>query len=427
MKQYKYLLIGLFGVLLCTACSNDTNNDFENQIETATDDPADVLRFSKSAEAYVGYETDFALEMLRHLEASSNETTAISPLGFYEVLAMIANADDDVVAPEIINVLTQGNLNNLDALNEYNRIMMKVLPNLDKSVTLYNNNALAYQKNLQFDMNYLNRMQKNFLPEMIEYDKADGNMHLLINDWAAKTTNNVIQGFLSNPLSCDLVILNSNYIKGDWKYPFSDDSHLAGFENYDKTESYVPYFEEDQNFPSFNAEGVKGVEFPIGNGNFSFIALRPADYKADISQVTSKLNRELLEKLLAQASTKEIYFCFPKFDIDGETFDYSHILRAMGINKLFTSSINGIFYDMPAFFNVIVQKSNISICRTGMEAASVTASFMVGSSGIFNKIPDEIEFAFCRPFVFLIRENSTGAILFVGQVKSLPNQDPFAN
>lgn len=387
------------------------------------DDPTDVLKFSKAAEKCAQYEADFALDMLKHLEASTDETKVVSPLGFYEVPTMIANADDDEVAPEIIGHLTQGNAADLDALNEYNRIMIKVLPNLDKSVTLFNNNAVAYQQGLTFDENYFSRLNSNFLPEEIVYNLADGNMHLLINEWAARTTNNKILNFLEEPIASHLVLLNSNYMKGDWMYAFDEHVDVGSFENIDKTYTNVPYLLLGDQFPSFYENGIKGVEFPLGNGNFSFVAMMPSDKDEDLSVMVEKLNSDELNRLLEKKTTKFIKFQFPCFDITSDTFNYREMLQSMGFVKLFSSPIVGLLKGSDAQFGAVLQKSTISVTRDGMEAASVTSGTLSGSPGVFPEYSDDIKFYFDRPFVFVVRENSTGAILYAGQVKSLPNYE----
>lgn len=150
----------------------------------------------------------------------------------------------------------------------------------------------------------------------------------------------------------------------------------------------------------------------------------PANRDKDISEVTAKLNKELLDRLMAQSKEKSIIFSFPQFEIKNETADFSQLLSSMGIYKTFTSPTYGILANnSPVCFALMLQKSSISISHTGLEAASVTAGMEVGSPGTITTHPDEIVFNFSRPFVFLVRENSTGAILYVGQVKSLPQYE----
>lgn len=418
MKNLKYYIYSFCLATLAVSCSNDTPDNIKDIDQIVYDDPVDELKFSEKANVYVDYEADFALKMLQYQVDNEEGTIAFSPLGAYEVLAMTANANDGDVSSEIISVMTDGRITDLEALNEYNRIMIKVLPNLDNSVTFYNNNAIASITGLELESDYETLMNVNFMPEIINFDTYS-DCRRLINEWAARTTNNMIPEFLQHEIASPIILLNSNYFKGAWKYEFMEHSLDGTFENIDGTISTVEYLMPYNKITAFSNEKITGVVMPVGEGAFSFVALMPTNKRETLSEMVNALDKTTLDNYVSNVKEIRCGLRLPRFEVETGLVDCIKMLQQLGFRKMFTTPFRGIIKDQEIAIDRFVQKTKLCIDRDGMEAASVTADFLISGTG--SEVPTENPYSFDRPFVFFVRENSTGAILYIGQVKNLPN------
>jgi serpin B len=161
-------------------------------------------------------------------------------------------------------------------------------------------------------------------------------------------------------------------------------------------------------------EGYQAVELFYEGYDLSMVVLLPdAGTFADFE---SALSPALADEAIDRMSRRELVLTMPKFEFDSD-FSLSEALIALGMPSAFSldADFSGITGDRDLFISDVIHKAFISVDEEGTEAAAATAVVMVEMAA---PIEDEepLVVTIDRPFVFLIRDSETGAILFLGRV-----------
>lgn len=238
-----------------------------------------------------------------------------------------------------------------------------------------------------------------------------------INDWTAKKTNDKIKDLLNaNSLDKDTkaVLVNAVYFRAQWDKTFNKDltkqEVFYGLPEYKKkdfmhTEKRMRYVEKNS---------IKFLEIPYKNKKASLIILMP-DTSVSIDALSKKINYNFYEELYKKAEYKNIKLSLPKFKIEYKN-DLAKPLYNAGMRKAFTNSadFSGITCKKELRIDKVIHQTFIKVDESGTEAAAATAVVMKRITSV--NPAEVIEFKADHPFIFLIRENTTGSILFIGRL-----------
>jgi len=286
--------------------------------------------------------------------------------------------------------------------------LRETLNNIQKEghVQLSIANSLWPQKDYPFLPAYLTLIKKYYGCEITPVDyKADAeDARRRINTWVENQTNDKIkdliaEGFLN--AQTRLVLANAIYFKGDWASQFKQEAtHPAPFTLIDGTTVDVPMMSQAADFKMARTETVQALELPYESGDLSMIILLPNP--GEKPALTSLDDLEFREM--------EVMVQLPKFKIETE-FYLGKTLSALGMPLAFSGKAD--FSDMDESHNLsideVIHKAFIEVNEEGTEAAAATAVGIRATSMPPQFIAD-------HPFLFLIRENSTGTILFIGRI-----------
>jgi serpin B len=248
-----------------------------------------------------------------------------------------------------------------------------------------------------------------------------------VNSWSEKQTKGLIRDVLS-PRSVDsftrLIFANALYFKGAWDQPF-DASKTKHHDFYLLNDSSVkvPFMTSYKNQFVRAFDGFKVLRLPYDQGvddrQFSMYFFLP-DAKDGLLTLMEKMasDSEFLKHNLPTTKVEVGDFRVPKFEISFG-FAASDALKELGVVLPFSASASLTKMvdspDTPIWVSDILQKSFIKVNEKGTEAAAVTRFRGIGCARPLPK-PKPIDFVADHPFLFLIREDLSGAILFVGQV-----------
>jgi serpin B len=267
-------------------------------------------------------------------------------------------------------------------------------------------NSLWPQKDYPFLLEYLTLTRKYYGCDITPVDyKADSEgTRKLINRWVEEQTNDRIQDLIGagvlSPLT-RLVLANAIYFKGDWATQFKQETtHPAPFTLMDGTQAEVPMMAQTADFKLARTETVQALELPYEGDDLSMVILLPNP--GEIPELASLADFEFREM--------EVLVQLPKFKIETE-FYLGKTLSVLGMPLAFSG--NADFSGMDGSYNLsldeVIHKAFIEVTEEGTEAAAATAAAIRTTSMPPQFIAD-------HPFLFLIRENSTGTILFIGRV-----------
>jgi serpin B len=252
-------------------------------------------------------------------------------------------------------------------------------------------------------------------------DFADPATLALINAWCADKTHGKIKSILDN-LSSDaaMCLLNALYFKGAWSIPFDKalTKNSATFINENGTTTPVAMMHADLKANYVKGPGFELAELPYGNEAFSMALLLPDEGSSALSVVES-LDAAVWNDCLSKASRRDVKVALPRMNLAYE-INLNGVLAAMGMPAMFDpdkADFSRINPDLPLFVSLVKQKTTLEINEEGSEAAAVTVIGMIGAD--IGEIVPPVSLTFDRPFLFFIKEKSTGVILFAGFAKKL--------
>ncbi len=238
-----------------------------------------------------------------------------------------------------------------------------------------------------------------------------------INAWVEEQTQGKIRDLVP-PGALDaktrLVLTDAVYFKGIWTEPFRKEStQVAPFHVSAARKTDVPLMFRTDAYPFWAGDGLKMLALPYGKGDLSMLILLPDDVEG-LSALEERLTDENLSRWLSSLQTREVSVSLPRFTLTSE-FQLADVLKAMGMPRAFTlgeADFSGMSREEELFVSAVIHKAFVDVNEEGTEAAAATG---IGVKSV--AAPEEpLVFRADHPFVFLIRDNRTGSILFLGRL-----------
>lgn len=379
---------------------------------------------SISKEATAG-NNKFALDFYVASSSAGDGNVCVSPFSVGNVLAMIANGDDGASRDEILSLfgLKSGEEGTAE-LNSYYQTLLSNLPNLDETQCFFTN-SLWCDPQIPIRPDFEKTVSSYFYNVKLGISPQGEMGREAINQFVRTNTYRLIDNFLKDPIDSSVAFLNTSYFKGCWTYTFPEEfTKEKDFLNIDNTTSSVPFMKTLAACEYAKSEnGTEALRLPIGKDvdNFSMTFILPSagiNYQACEEVMTEALLNEIDDNFAEELMSVSI----PRFESLTDNFNAMEILSGMGLKK--TCDPDSGFplivdYPQPFYLNTFIHACKIIVNENGTEGAAASMGGILISPGDNDK-PQWREIVFDRPFVFLIRENSTGTILFIGSVKKLP-------
>jgi len=277
-------------------------------------------------------------------------------------------------------------------------------------------NAIWGQLDYEFLNDFLDLLAVNYGAglRVLDFIGATEESRVTINDWVSDQTEGRIEDLipagLISPLT-RLVLTNAIYFNAAWEYPFEEDMTEDGiFHLLDGGEVTVPMMRQTESFGYAEGDGYQAVELPYDGGELSMVILLPASGQFEAFEET--LDAAQVDGIIGSLEHRQVSLTMPKFEFDS-SFSLRDTLSAMGMPVAFSMSadFSGMTVNPELFIAEVVHKAFVSVDEAGTEAAAATAVVMVPIA----MPPEPAEVTIDRPFIFLIRDIETGAILFVGR------------
>ena len=280
-------------------------------------------------------------------------------------------------------------------------------------------NALWGQKGYGFLEEFLKLVKSNYDGRLNEVDfvKATESARKTINTWVEKKTNNKIKNLIAKGVldsMTRLVLTNAIYFKGNWQSQFKEDrTRPAPWLGYgEKVE--LPMMNQKGEFGYMETEDFQALELPYVDNELSMIILLPREIDG-LSKFEQALTLDNFSQWLEKLSKREVIVSIPKFKMTSQ-FSLASVLKSMGMTDAFNpakADFSGMNGKKDLVISAVIHKAYVDVNEEGTEAAAATAVTMrLTSIG-----PNQISvFRADHPFLFLIRDNHSGSILFIGRV-----------
>jgi len=278
-------------------------------------------------------------------------------------------------------------------------------------------NAIWGQKDYEFLPAFLDVLAENYGAglRILDFITETEKSRLAINDWVSDQTEGRIEDLIP-PGAIDaltrLVLTNAIYFNAAWEHPFDEKMTADGpFYLLEGGQVSVPMMKQTESFGYTEGEGYQALELQYDGGELSMVVFLPEAGQFEDFEKT--LNAQQVDAIISDLRHIEVALTMPRFEFDSE-FSLKDTLAGMGMPIAFSSSadFSGMTGMRELSISDVMHKAFVAVDEAGTEAAAATA-VIVGLTAV----PEPtVEVTIDRPFIFLIRDIETGAILFVGRV-----------
>ena len=367
--------------------------------------------------ALVDGNTAFALELYQRLRGQEGNLF-FSPYSISLALAMVYAGARGETAAEMAEAL-HFSLPQERLHPAFNALDLAIAEHAAAGgIELHTANAFWGQLGWPFLQSYIDLLAENYGAELhlVDFHDTPDACRVHINDWVSEKTQGKIEELLPpgsiTPLT-RLVLTNAIYFKGAWKYRFDPWlTHEGAFHLLDggtQTASMMVVEEAWLGYTEGCLDGVRyqAVELPYQGEELSMVILLPD--LAGYWEFERALDAERLEGILRELRSWELRLVMPKFSFSSG-FSLRETLSGLGMPRAFSPEPD--FSEMDGtrdlWLNEVYHEAFIKVDEWGTEAAAATGGVIVLA------LPMEVHVD--HPFMFLIRDRETGAILFLGRV-----------
>ncbi|MBN2778985.1 MAG: serpin family protein [Bacteroidales bacterium] len=376
------------------------------------------IKISSKQQEIINSSNDFSLNIFREVNSTEiGKNFMISPLSIDFALAMTSNGAKSNTYSQMMTVLGFEGYSN-DEFNEYFKDIKKELYGIDRRVDFSIANSIWCKNGYPVLESFLDINKKYYDAHIRTLDFSSSGSVAEINDWVSDNTNNKITKIIDNiPNDAIMYLINAIYFYGEWKNEF--DASLTTnspfyLENGETIDVDMMYTEADLSY--YSDPSLTLVELPYGRGNFVMDIILPA-MDTSIYDVVSNLDQSRWTELSQGLYETQISLKMPKFKFEYEN-QLIPMLSNLGMTDLFNpdlANLTGINESGGLYVFEVKHKTFIEVDEKGTEAAAVTSvGIGLTFSGGSQVIPIKID----RPFAFIIREKSTGVIIFTGVVQN---------
>ena len=443
MKKISKLL-GLAVVLSSTmvSCSSSEDDVDLGEAKTVVNMLSESVPVKLTAEQtlFVNDNNKFTMNFLKTVNEAdrSGKSFIYSPLSITYVLGMVNDAATGLTEKELEETLGfhEGGI---QAVNDYCKKLIDGLPKVDDKVTLNIANAIFLNKDFTLKPQFEQDMQTYYDAKAEALDFSASNTLDHINGWCKEKTNGMIPSILDDidPLMVSY-LLNAIYFKADWASKFdpkNTKNETFTTEN-DNSSTDIPMMHQNVLIQYINNSMFSAIKIPYGNGLWNMMVMLPEKgFTTDhiinhlaalglngVEGAFCEIEDGIATMSVKSFSPHEVDLKLPRFETSSDTDNLEDgligLMQKMGINRAFDERLAEIpnMCELPVYIDMMRQKAKIKVNEEGSEAAAVTVAgiknFSMGSEPI--EYP-KATFHANRPFVYVIREQSSGVILFVGK------------
>lgn len=359
----------------------------------------------------VSADNSFGFEVFRQLvEKDYDDNIFMSPTSLAIALTMTYNGASGETKEAMAKVLELQGMS-LEEVNQTNAALLERLNNLGGDVLLKMANSLWVREGEEFRADFLKRNQEFYGAEISTLDFTDSKAPSIIDAWVKEKTGGKIETIVEEiPSGAILYLISAVYFKSTWAVKFDQQYTREGdFTLLDGSKKKVPMM----------MTGAKGVKYLKGD-NFEAVGLPYGDGKvrmylfvphreSSLNQFYKELNAGSWDDWMSQFQQTELTIVMPRFSLEYEIV-LNDALANLGMGVAFdsgTADFSGMCIGGRIWIDEVKQKTYLEVNEDGTEAAAATSVRMKkGPMAIYVN----------RSFFCAVRDDETGAILFMGSI-----------
>jgi len=409
MKTLRTLLaiIILSGILTASCEKNNGNIQPGNLVN---------IELKTSQKQVVDSANKFAFDIFKPIitETKGGENLMISPFSISSALSMTMNGAAGETFDAMKKTLRYDG-KTLEEINETYLKLMNEMVSVDPLVLIEIANSVWVEKRLEVKSQFMSDLETWYKAEAREFDVTDPGAVDMVNNWIEDKTHDKIKNMLET-MDSDLAMLliNAIYFNGKWRHQFEkSETQNKPFFITPGASVQVAMMHQNANLAIAYTGNSTLVELPYGQGNYSMVVMLP-DEGATTSDAASLLTQSNWNTWMNNLGNNvtEVDLSFPRFK-----YEYKRKLN----DDLINLGMGIAFSDWADFSKIsntglavsfVLHQSFIDVNEEGTEAAAAT---IVGIR-FTSDLPHVIAININKPFLYFIRETTTGTIVFMGQV-----------
>lgn len=378
--------------------------------------PADLT--SKKAVQLIDADNKFALDIFGEIEAQTEEPNfMISPVSISIALGMAYNGAEGTTKSAFEETMRMTGLSQHE-INKIHGTLIDQLKKADPRVKMEIANAIWLHNRYTLEKAFADTNVYYYGAEVNTLDFFGGRAEETMNNWVSDKTHGKITKIIERipPLAVSY-LMNAIYFYGTWTYQFDKkESGNMMFHHSDGSSAEVQGMQIKSAFDYYSGDLFSAIDLPYASNKFSMTILLPSEGKS-IGDLIDVLSYAKWNELIgALTNTPKVFLQMPKFK-----YSYKKVLneplKNMGLGIAFSDQAEfpGIVQEnIDLHISEVVHKTYIDVNEDGTEAAAVTSiGFETTSAG-----PSSPVMIVDRPFLYVIREKTTGCLVFIGKVGS---------
>lgn len=403
MKTISFFLLIIISMLF--------NSCGEKSINPIVDPPRQLTAMEKQL---VNSSDNFSFKLFEKIYNTKPDANLfVSPLSISMALGMAMNGADGTTYDAMKSTLAMDSFTREQA-NETYQSLITLLGDIDSKVTMQIANSIWYNKDYTFQTDFIETNKRYFDAVVNPMNFSDPATVTVINNWVKSATNEKINKIVEQ-ISAETImyLINAVYFKGTWKYQFEQNKTKDDiFTTQTGNRVTVKMMEQEVDLSTFSNEIFMAVDLPYGSSAYSMTLFLP-NYGKNLTDVVSWLTRQTFDSVISQLSISKKNLFLPRFKMEYK-INLNNVLKELGMEIAFDpgrANFKKLYVGMGnAYISDVDHKTYVDVNEEGTEAAAVT-SVTIGVTSIGNN-----SIRFDHPFLFLIREKNSGAIIFIGSL-----------
>lgn len=361
----------------------------------------------------------FAVDMYQQINGQpdqADDNVFFSPYSLSTAMAMLYAAAEGETKAQIQKTFHYPapailNPNSAALYNQFNK------PNPDYKLATVND--LWMQQGLTPTKSYIDTVQRYYSGQVtaLDFEGSPDSARQTINKKIVEKTKQMIPELLpKGSIKSDtaVVLTNAVYFKGDWTLPFTAERTSAQpFYNAIGRASTVQMMQQQSYFSYYEDKHIQVVQLPYKGDDLSMLVVLPKfNHKLAMQQLTKSLSATKIKQWRSGLVRQEVDLQLPKFKLDAR-YQMKTLLADMGMPKAFNNGAEFNLYadGTPIKLDEVYHQAVVTVDEKGTEAAAAA-----GAVGMYVGMSYPVEFKADHPFMFMIKDNKTDALLFLGQV-----------
>lgn len=362
----------------------------------------------------------FAFNLYKQVSGEGDENIVLSPFSVSLVLGMCEAGAQGSTREQVTHVMGVSGQKNV--AQSFGVLMKKIGGSLKISgLSMDLDNAAWFQKGVPIRSSYTSTLKKAYFAEVRKSSMRDQpeTAAAEMNCWIKKATRGRISDFFSSDMfdsQTVLVLLNTIYFKGKWAQPFEEsDTETKPFYVDQETKVDTEMMYQRDLFKYFEDEKLRVLALPYRGNRFTMVVVLPKAIDG-LVEIEEQISEKQLSHWARAVKKQDVRVYFPRFKFENDV-PLKPYLSNLGMPKAFSENadFSGISSFSPLYVASVMQRATIEVDEEGTTATAVT--MMAFSFGMPEKepVPPKV-FRADHPFMYLIVENTTGSLLFMGRV-----------